>query len=156
MPARLTLLILALSASLLSSCSLGYQSDWNKAAARDTQNPPKDLTGAWEGLWYSRHNGHHGKLKAIVTPVEEQGKNTAYDFRYHATWARVLSGGYTARHLVDRRGRVTGQQDLGALVGGVYHYEGKATPAEFKATYRCNIDNGVFELQRPASPKREK
>lgn len=154
MPSRIQLLMAALTASVLSSCSLGYQSDWKKAAAHDAQHPPKDLTGAWEGRWYSLKNGHHGRLKAIVTQGEEQGKNTVYDFRYHATWARVLSGGYSARHLVDRRGKVTGRQDLGPLVGGVYHYEGKASPAEFKATYRCNIDNGVFELHRPASSRR--
>lgn len=140
-----------LTASLLASCSIGFQGDWKQAAARDAKHPPKDLTGAWEGRWYSMKNGHHGTLKAVVTRVGEQGKNTDYDFRYHATWARVLSGGYTARHSVDRHGKVSGEQDLGALVGGVYRYDGKASPTQFKATFHCKIDNGVFEMHRPAS-----
>lgn len=132
----------------LSSCSLGFHRQWSSVSQKQ-QAPHKDLTGAWEGRWYSLKNGHHGKLKALVTQKGEEGRKTVYEFQYHATWARVFSGGYRARHLVDSNGRLTGEQDLGKLFGGVYRYEGTTTPKEFKATYECAVDKGVFEMKRP-------
>ncbi|HSJ04570.1 MAG TPA: hypothetical protein VK956_19020, partial [Verrucomicrobium sp.] len=59
-------------------------------------------------------------------------------------------GGYTTHHSVAPDGTVTGEHDLGKLLGGVYRYKGKASPTHFRATYECNLDNGVFELQRPS------
>ncbi|MEZ0386508.1 MAG: hypothetical protein ACAI34_05550 [Verrucomicrobium sp.] len=137
-------------AVVFSSCSLPFHHDWRRAARTDAQNPPKDLTGAWEGTWRSEKSSHHGKLKAIVTKVATTKEKVDYDFRYHATWAKVLSGGYTTHHSVAPDGTVTGEHDLGKLLGGVYRYKGKASPTHFRATYECNLDNGVFELQRPS------
>jgi hypothetical protein len=87
----------------------------------------------------------------IPDNAEEAPGSTVYDFRYHATWAKFLSGGYTAHHTAGPDGTISGEQDLGKLFGGIYRYEGQSTPTTFKATYRCDIDHGVFELARPSA-----
>jgi len=149
----------AVLALALTSCSMGFKRDWEKAAAQQhlpvgAAQAPTDLSGAWLGTWNSVATGHHGTLKAIATPLPADARApTGYQFRYHATWAKFLSGGYTTTHTVTRQGKdyiIGGEHDLGRLLGGVYKYEGKATPTHFRATYTSNLDNGVFELQRPS------
>jgi hypothetical protein len=142
--------LLPLLALTLSSCSIGFHRDWKTAAK--VSSPPQDLSGAWTGTWRSEGTGHEGKLKAIATPVPSTTGPQVYTFRYHATWAKLLSGGYTARHEVKHKGKdflISGEQDLGKLLGGIYHYEGKATAEEFKASYKCDFDHGFFEMKRP-------
>lgn len=131
-----------------SSCSTGFNRDWNLAATKNA-TAPGSLEGAWKGTWLSKVNGHHGELRAVVTAVAGQTPPSDYDFRYHATYKKILSGGYTARHHVDAKGGLSGSQDLGRLVGGVFTYEGKVTAKEFRATYKSSSDHGVFEMKRP-------
>lgn len=130
----------------LSSCSIGYNHEW-KLAAKD--NFSHDARGAWIGTWRSEASGHHGVLRAVVTPASIQSKQYDFLFHYHATYAKILSGSFTARHRIDENGKLTGTEDLGAFAGGVYNYEGHVTPTEFHATYRSAADHGVFEMTRP-------
>ncbi|HSI63380.1 MAG TPA: hypothetical protein VLE43_09680 [Candidatus Saccharimonadia bacterium] len=142
--------------SALASCSIGYNRDWQKAAATDATLHPKNLEGAWTGTWKSNHDGHQGKLRAIVTSLPSQpGQPERYSFRYHATWANILSGTITAEHQATHAGKkkggivtLSGEKDLGRL-GGVYGFTGAASPTEFKADYKSKLDKGVFEMKRP-------
>lgn len=141
--------LLVLLILLTSSCSIRFKHDWRKAASANPS--PTDLSGAWLGTWRSEGSGHHGTLRAIVTTVPE--RDNTWQFRYHATWAKILSGGYTTYHIAipQRSGsyKISGQHDLGKLFGGTFHYEGTATPTHFKATYRSSNDHGIFEMSRP-------
>jgi hypothetical protein len=148
---RAVLLLWTLVAT--TSCSIPYNRAWNKAAAISASNPHphSNLSGAWQGTWRSEGTGHHGKLRAIATPDPSQPN--AWTFRYHATWAKILSGGYHAHHLAhqqaDNTYRISGEQDLGKIFGGTFKYDGIATPTHFKASYQSKADHGVFELSRP-------
>lgn len=143
--------------SVLASCSIGYNRDWNRAAATDATMRPRNLEGAWTGTWKSNADGHHGKLRAIVTRIPtEAGQPEKYSFRYHATWANIISGVITAEHQATyaekKKGNVlelSGEKNLGRL-GGVYSFTGTASPTEFKANYKSKLDRGVFEMKRPA------
>jgi hypothetical protein len=149
--------VLAL-ATALASCSMGYNQDWNKAAATEATLHPKNLEGAWTGTWKSNHDGHTGNLRAIVTKLPTTaGQPEKYNFRYHATWANLLSGTINAEHEAIPAGKkkdgvvtLSGEKDLGRL-GGVYGFTGVASPIEFKADYKSKLDKGVFEMKRPAN-----
>ncbi|WP_138087703.1 hypothetical protein [Phragmitibacter flavus] len=154
---RLTLsvihpLILALTL-FLTSCAIPYNHAWNQAAATSSTTAPTDLSGAWQGTWRSEGTGHHGKLRAIVSPDPDPKQPNAWTFRYHATWAKFLSGGYKAHHIAtpqpDQSYKISGEQNLGKLFGGIFKYDGNATSTHFKATYQSKADHGVFELTRP-------
>jgi hypothetical protein len=134
-------------ASSLSSCSIGFNKQWHEAASLLPK--PKDASGAWVGTWRSEVSGHHGELKAVVTATPSKSAPHDLTFRYRATYAKILSGSFTTIHHVDGPGKLTGSEDLGSFAGGVYRYEGKVTPTEFKATYTSAKDHGVFEMKRP-------
>jgi hypothetical protein len=146
-------------ATALASCSIGYNRDWNKAATTDATRNPKNLEGAWNGTWKSNHDGHHGQLRAIVTKIPTAaGQPEKYNFRYHATWANIISGVISAEHQAIPAGKkkdgvvtLSGEKDLGRL-GGVYGFTGVASPVEFKADYKSKLDKGVFEMKRPKTP----
>ncbi len=152
-----SILHLVAMASLLtvSSCSIGFNRDWNLAANTPATQNPQDLSGAWTGAWNSEGTSHQGKLRAIATKTRADGKVDHYTFRYHATWASVLSGQYKTEHIATptRLGyhTLSGQHDMGAVFGGIYQYGGQASPTDFQATYRSKVDHGSFNLKRPAA-----
>ena len=141
------LFFICILASSLSNCSTGFNQQWHEAAALLPK--PNDARGAWVGTWRSEVSGHHGELKAVVTAIPSKSAPHEFNFRYHATYAKILSGSFTTIHHVDSRGKLTGSEDLGSFAGGVYRYEGKVTPTEFQATYTSAKDHGVFEMKRP-------
>ena len=139
--------LICILASSLSNCSIGFHQQWHEAAALSPK--PKDARGAWVGTWRSEVSGHHGDLKAVVTAAPSESPPHDFNFRYHATYAKILSGSFTTTHHVDDSGKLTGSEDLGSFAGGVYRYEGMVTPTEFRATYTSAKDHGVFEMKRP-------
>ncbi len=134
-----------LAVALLSGCS-GFGREWRAAAKLPT--PTNDIAGRWEGRWVSDANGHHGKLRCVMT--REAGD--ACRARFRATYAGIFSFGYTATLHVTNDAtafHLRGEADLGKLAGGVYRYEGLASPTNFSSTYRCAVDHGRFEMARP-------
>ena len=133
----------------LSSCSIGFNREWSKATAQAAAQHPKDITGPWRGIWRSDANGHNGELRCIITALDD--KSGSSRFHYHATFMKFLSATYDVTHVVKpvKGGFIfSGDQELTGAGGGLYHYEGKATPHEFHATYRSASDHGVFEMKR--------
>jgi len=129
---------------LLTGCS-SFNREW-KAAARSPQSG--GLEGAWDGTWLSDHNGHNGRLRAIIT---RSGDNE-YHARFHATYMRVLTFGQAVDLTVKQEGTnfvFSGSADLGKAYGGIYSYEGNASPDAFHSTYKCSIDHGTFRMKRP-------
>ena len=137
-------------AFLLSSCSIRFNHEWKQALAAQSGKTPSDITGLWSGSWKSDANGHSGDLRCIVTPIDAQ--SGACRFHYHATWMKTLSTTYDVTHVVKRTGDgfvFSGDQELSGAGSGLYHYEGRATPMEFRSTFRSVSDHGVFEMKRP-------
>jgi hypothetical protein len=130
---------------LLSSCS-SFHSRWKAAAT--TPPPHDDIVGRWEGSWRSDVNGHNGRLRCLVTKVSDQ----QYRAWYHAKYRKIFSFSYAVPLQVTVDGLAhtfQGQADLGWYAGGLYQYEGCATPTNFFSTYQSKYDHGIFQMARP-------
>lgn len=132
----------------LSSC-VSFEQDWKKAVAEYESGKISTLEGPWAGGWTTTTNGHEGDLRAIVS--ESKSKPGEYDFRYHATWAKVLSGGYTVTFPARRSGSrylVDGEKDLGLF--GTFGHRATISGKSFKATYSNDREElGEFRMTRP-------
>jgi len=105
------------------------------------------VAGRWIGQWVSELSGHRGDLKCVLVPVTS-GKYQAF---FHASFSKLFRVGYvTELNLSQRDGCfwLTGEQDLGALAGGIYRCEGEIRGREFNCNYSCKYDRGVFRLRR--------
>ena len=129
-----------------SGCST-FNYDW-KAAAKKSQ-PSDDITGAWDGSWLSDVNGHHGRLRAIVSLTSAD----SYIARFKARFWKIFTAGYKvtlqARRDAGQAWRLEGEKNLGTLAGGIYHYSAQANPESFHSSYSNKYDHGTFELRRP-------
>ncbi len=143
-----SLLLLTLAGFFLTSCA-SFERQWQQSVADYRDGKISSPAGPWTGTWATSTNGHTGNLRAIVSPAE--GRAGEYDFRYHATWARIFSGAYTVRYPVKRSGgayRVDGEQKLGIF--GTFGHKATITKRSFDATYSNDKgDLGKFSLRRP-------
>ena len=141
-------LIALLQVMILAGCST-FNRDWKSASVQPPA--PGGIEGAWQGTWLSHSNGHTGRLRAIIT----RDLTGAYETRFHATFWKVFSTGYTVTLRVkpDRDVlRLVGREDLGSFMFyelGEYAYDGTATATEFKCNYQSKKDSGIFEMTRP-------
>ena len=147
------------AAALLTSCAgPGFHSAYRKSVdTYHAADPKPDVSGPWEGYWLSDRNAHTGKLRAIGTrrpsAAGAEDGTEHMEFRYHATWAKVLSGGYTSDHRVKRNRdgsyQVSGEKEIALL--GLYTSEGTIKGDKFESRYEADADEGVFVLKRPGS-----
>ena len=110
--------------------------------------PTTDISGPWEGRWLSDRNGHNGKLRAVLHQTSEN----EYDAYFHSTFWKIFRASYRVPLTGEQRaGRtiLSGESNLGWLSGGVYSYQGEATPETFFSTYKSKHDHGTFEMKRP-------
>ena len=143
---------MAASAVLFTGCS-AFNYEWRQAARKPV--PTNDIAGPWEGRWISNASGHEDKLRALITSVD----SNHYDVKFHAAYKSetfkfiTVQFGYTVR--METRSRAHdgvafhGSENLGALAGGVYTYEGNATATNFFSTYKSKYDHGTFQMKRP-------
>ena len=130
---------------LLCGCS-SFNRDWERVGQQPA--PADAITGRWDGHWLSDVNAHTGRLRCIVT----HQTNEVYAARFRATYMKILRFSYTVPLTVTASNGVWhfhGEEDLGAMAGGMYRYEGTATMTNFHSTYDSKYDRGVFEMQRP-------
>jgi hypothetical protein len=143
-----TIPLLFVAAFLLSSCT-SFERQWRQSVADYQTGKVAAPAGPWTGTWTTSTNGHTGNLRAIVSPAED--KPGEYDFRYHATWAKILSGSYKVRYPVTKRGgthHVDGEQKMGVF--GTFRHRASITRDRFDATYSNDKgDLGKFSLRRP-------
>src|ERR1041385_770529 len=102
-------------AAVTSNCS-EFERAWR--SARD-----KGIEGRWIGEWRSDVNQHCGELRCALTVA---GANHVRAF-VHARYAKMLRVCYTVDLRVESIAdelHLQGEADLGALAGGVYHYDG--------------------------------
>jgi hypothetical protein len=105
------------------------------------------IAGRWVGEWVSDSSGHRGELKCVLVPVSS-GIYRAY---FYAAFSRFFRVGYATElkaELTRDRVNLKGEEDLGALAGGVYRCVGEAAGDEFNCKYSCKYDHGVFRLRR--------
>jgi hypothetical protein len=141
---RFAFVVLMPAVVLLGVGCSSFNRDWRKAGRNS--DTASGLEGRWEGQWISGVNSHHGKLRCIVTKGGD-----GYQARFHAKYRKILSFGYTVPLKVSPTGngyKFDGNADLGALAGGIYHYEGHADATNFFSTYSCKYDHGKFQMQR--------
>jgi len=130
---------------LFCGCS-SFNSEWRRVGKRPVAQD--SIAGRWEGRWISDVNAHTGRLRCIITS-ETSGVCQA---RFRATYLKVLRYSYTVLLKVERRddGWVfSGEEDLGAMAGGIYRYHGNATAMNFHSIYDSKYDRGLFEMRRP-------
>ena len=139
-------LVLVLALGPLTGCR-SFHREWRAVRARAV--PADQITGAWEGTWQSRAGSHTDRMRAVVSST---GPET-YRVHYYAWYKRVLTFSYVAELRAIRRegGTVifSGEADLGWLAGGLYRYEGHASPLEFFSSYDSKYEIGTFTLKRP-------
>jgi len=139
--------ILAVAVLLLALCGCStFSRDWKKAAHPPA--PSDSMEGRWEGKWLSDVNGHTGKLRGLLS----RENDSRYVARFRATYGTIFHFGYTVPLMVQPHyggWEFDGEADLGKMAGGVYYYEGRASPTNFFSTYRSTDDHGAFEMHRP-------
>jgi len=143
-----TAVFVALLTVLVSGCST-FNYEWRQAAKKPV--PGDNITGAWEGRWVSKANSHNDRLRALITQVD----TNHYDVKFHAAYKKWITVhfGYTvrmeAKPVTNGVVAFRGSEDLGALAGGVYMYEGHANPTNSFSTYKSKYDRGTFQMTRP-------
>ena len=145
---RWSKLLLVAVALILTGCA-GFHQEWERAGQGKTRDP---FEGRWEGRWTSsKHKGSGGSLQCVLTKLDERH----YRGAFRAGWLSFHAN-YSAVFAAERRGRelhFSGDRDLGPLAGGNYHFEGRATPERFRASYDSSYDRGIFEMNRPQLAK---
>ena len=132
------------------SCT-GFPPGWSGAKRIA---PADGVSGAWIGTWHSETNGHSGGLRCVA----QRHGTESWQFRYRASWAKILCAGFTMEGTVNPDGAggylVTGSKDLGKTFGGVFTTSGTIREGTFKARYRAKLDNGTMEMVRLNSATR--
>ena len=134
-----------LFALMLIGCA-NFRSESRLAAKKQSRDP---FEGQWAGRWTSaKHKQAGGSLQCVLTKLDERH----YRGTFRAGWL-TFHANYSAGFATQRLGRelrFTGDRDLGPLAGGNYHFEGRATPEHFRASYDSSYDRGIFEMTRPS------
>ncbi len=114
------------------------------AGGAPAQSP--DLGGKWTGYWVSDTNGHHGPLRAAITP---QGPE-AYRVTFSGRFAKVVPFRYsTTMNVVGAGDGVTvlaAEKRLGPM--GTFRTTATVTGTNFDATFTSRRDAGRFVLTR--------
>jgi hypothetical protein len=134
-----------LAVSVMCGCST-FNRDWKKAALLAA--PADSIEARWEGKWLSDVNGHTGRLRCLLA----RESDSRFQARFRATYWKVFRFSYAVPLQFEQREgawHFTGEENLGKLAGGVYHYEGRVTPTNFFSTYRSKHDHGTFQMRRP-------
>ena len=137
---------LSLAVLLLAGGCASFDDEWEQAAKQPV--PSDDMTGRWQGVWFSQVTGHTDQLRALI----DRNEDGTCRARFHAKYHTVMSFGYTVPlHVekVDGAFKFSGDADLGWMAGGVYHYEGRADATNFSSTYTSKDDHGTFQMGRP-------
>jgi hypothetical protein len=144
---RLFVQFTSIAAVFLATGCSSFNHDWKAAAQKPA--PAGDISGAWDGQWLSDVNGHHGRLRCILTKKNE----ATYDAHFKARFWKIFNASYTIplelKPGTNGNYRLEGDRDLGKLAGGVYRYDGEATPTLFRSQYTNKYDHGTFEMKRP-------
>lgn len=132
---------------VLTGCST-FNRQWKAALAQPVA--ADSIAGPWQGTWTSQVNGHTGALRSLI----ELKTNQTYLARFQARYTKIIpmKFSYTVELQVEKVEdgfKFRGQEDLGALAGGMYYYEGHAGRTNYFSNYKCEMDHGTFQMVRP-------
>ena len=137
---------------LIGGCS-SFPREYAEAKAKLLSS--SSINGPWEGEWVSK-GGHRGELRCLLSESASRRDIDAavlYDARFEAKFWGIFTAHYAVQLVRSPAERETivlvGDQDLGGLGGGIYHYEAIVTSTSFDTTYRSDMDQGVFHMVRP-------
>jgi hypothetical protein len=141
-------ILLAVGALALGGCA-SFDRDWKNVPVVTKADP---FSGRWDGVWTSAKHQQPGgpgggRLRCIFTRVDD----AHYRAQFFANWLCFASG-YTVTFETKRHGDTLafhGEQNLGAIFGGVYRYDGVVTAQHFSASFISGYDHGRFEMHRP-------
>ena len=154
MSIRLWTRIAVLGCALALSGCASFNRDWSQASHQAAVRRSDPFGGAWDGQWTSEKHrlpsgdAAGGRLRCLFTRIDDRH----YQARFHANWL-FFATGYEVVFETTKRGKVLtfqGEQNLGAIFGGIYRYQGRVTPSHFSATFASRFDHGRFEMSRPA------
>jgi hypothetical protein len=136
--------VVALGALVITSCSSPrYERTWQTTRLAKDMSP----LGCWEGTWRSETNGHQGKLRCLVTRMDQ-----GYQFHYQARWGYFFTGEFKIVCPVEPSSpgvwKVRGSKDLGTSFGGTFSHEATISQTTLEARYSAALDHGVMQLQR--------
>lgn len=130
-------------AALFNSRS-AFHDQWDRYQPSPTSD---GVVGRWTGEWVSAHSGHRGELRCVLAPAAAG----VYRAFFHATFSKLFRVGYITDLKVEP-GQNTillrGEQNLGALAGGIYRCDGEINQNDFLCHYSCKYDEGTFRLKR--------
>jgi hypothetical protein len=121
-----------------------FYKEWRHYESAPPREPP---AGRWIGEWISEDSGHRGELKCVLAP----GATGVYRALFYATYSKLFRVGYSTDLKVQPGEgviRLTGEQDLGGLAGGIYRCDGEIRGRDFVCQYSCKYDHGDFRLKR--------
>ena len=130
-------------AAVFNSRTAFYQ-QWNRY---ESQPPADAISGRWIGEWISDQSGHKGDLKCVMAPIDHD----TYRAHFYATFSKFFRVGYATDLKLEKsdgKALLKGEEDLGALAGGVYRCKGELLGSEFICHYSCKYDQGIFKLHR--------
>ncbi|MCP4849243.1 MAG: hypothetical protein GY899_14980 [Verrucomicrobiaceae bacterium] len=141
-------ILIILSATLCLPGCFGFHYQWHHSKGSEQQAEIKSIEGLWTGSWQSSNSKHSGKLRCVIC----KSSPDSYTFYYRATWARIITGNFKIKCIVNRDNeewRFSGEKDLGFL-GGKFSHSGIGSLSAIQATYLSEKgDKGTFKLKRP-------
>lgn len=150
-----TLIFLAGCALAFGGCA-SFDRAWKDAASSPAVmagGKERQFSGRWDGKWTSEKHRlptgpAGGRLRCLFTRLDD----AHYRAKFRANWL-CFATGYEVTFETKRQGGALafhGEQDLGAIFGGVYRYDGLVTAEHFSAGFASTYDYGRFEMHRPA------
>ena len=142
---RNPLRMLSHALAALFNSRAAFLEQWRRYETLET--PPQPVAGRWLGEWISETSGHRGELKCVLAPVSK----SVYRAHFYAAFAKLFRVAYATDLNIEQTNGHTllkGEEDLGALAGGLYRCEGEVNGNELHCCYSCKYDRGTFRLQR--------
>ena len=110
-----------------------------------TASAQTSAAGMWFGYWITDTNGHHGPIRATVTPAAD-----GYDVRFVGRFAKVIPFAY--RQHLDVVGTCGDSVLLHAErrlpLFGTFRMDATASGTAFDATFSSGRETGRFVLRR--------
>ncbi len=118
------------------------------APAEDKDEVEKeDLSGWWVGTWLSNSNGHDGPINGYFTRLDDDN----YCVHFNGMFWEIFPFQYNVVLKVTERSddgvTMSGSSNLGLLFG-TFSYTAEVTDTDFSASFRSNLDHGVFSMKR--------
>ena len=146
-PASNPIRLLAHMLAALFNSRAVFHREWKRLENVAGAGATDPVAGRWLGEWVSEKTGHRGELKCVLNQLAPG----VYRAAFHATYSWLFRVGYVTELKAERKEdatSLTGEENLGALAGGIYRCEGEVAGKSLTCRYSCKYDKGLFKLTR--------